>query len=136
VDSYWIISTATQGLLGLFGAIGLIWLPAFRALGWGGGLSAWKSPERLAVCILLVVLILDSMVNSFVTVTYVALAGGLSQMSLHDSSRAKVGDGMSAAAGPSKPRSVGPVATQPRLAANERAPRPVSPLRPRGDTRG
>lgn len=134
-DSYWIISTATQGLLGLFGAIGLIWLPAVRALGWSGGSPAWRSPERLAVCILLMVLIMDSMVNSFVTVTYVALAGGLSQISLREPSHAMVGASTSAPARPGDPRAT-PAATRPRLVAKERAPRPVSPLRVRGDKRG
>src|SRR5690606_14617067 len=82
VDSYWIIATATRGLVGLFGSIGMLWLPAFRVLGWTGGVSAWRSPERLAACALLTILILDSMVNAFVSPIYIALAGGLSQLPL------------------------------------------------------
>jgi len=136
VDSYWIIAAATRGLLGLLGAVGMLWLPTFRILGCAGGLPAWRSPERLAACALLTILILDCLVNSFVSPIYIFLAGGLSQLPLRESLNPHAGGNMSAIARPPICIGRGPLTSRSPVAPNERSQRPMTPLRPRHHTHG
>lgn len=76
-DSYWIIMAATTGLFGLAASVGLLWLPAVRALP-----RSATVPERLASCTVLAILVLDSLVNAFVPPFYVGLAGALAHTAL------------------------------------------------------
>jgi hypothetical protein len=97
-DSYWIIAVATNGLFGLFAAVGMLWLPAARGLLARGTMA----PERLAASIVLALLVLDSMVNAFVPPFYVALAGALAHVPLREAAA----DGASSA--PASARALAP----------------------------
>jgi hypothetical protein len=81
-DSMWIIAVATTGIVGLVATTGMLWLPALRGTGLVGGVAAWRSPERLTACIVLTMLVLDSMVNGFAPPLYYAIAGGLARVPL------------------------------------------------------
>ena len=81
-DSMWIIVVAMNGSFGLITTVGMLWLPALRALAVHAGTAAHRVPERLAACLILTMLILDTMINAFLPPIYYALAGGLARVPL------------------------------------------------------
>ncbi len=81
-DSFWIIAVATNGLLGLLGFLGSLWLPAVR----GFVVPRLRPQDRLieviAPATILTILVIDSMVNAFIPPIYIAIAGGLAHLNL------------------------------------------------------
>lgn len=86
-DSFWIIVVATSGLLGLFGYLGVVWLPAVRGLDWLRMRSLPQFGEYVGASIILTALVLDSLVNAFIPPLYVAIAGGLAHVTLPAAAR-------------------------------------------------
>lgn len=122
-DSYWIIMAATTGLFGLIATIGMLWLPVVRGL---RRLTAadW---ERLAACLVLGMLILDSLVNAFVPPYYIALAGALGHVPLWESDQ-QAAVPTAAAAAPDAARVANAVgAPAPAVAALDPLRQPLRP---------
>jgi hypothetical protein len=81
-DSFWIIVVATNGLLGLAGYLGLLWVPAMRGFNWLRMRSLPRLGDYLGASMILTALVFDSLVNAFVPPLYVAIAGGLAHVPL------------------------------------------------------
>lgn len=85
VDSLWILSAVTNGIIGLLGFLGLLWLPVLRTHFARGPGPTGGIPEFSAAGVIVLIYLVDCLFNGFTNPLCVALAGGLSRIPLRDS---------------------------------------------------
>lgn len=81
-DSMWIIAVVVNGMVGLLGFVGLLWLPVLRAQFSRSAESLRSHPEFVIAGIIVTIYLVDNLFNAFTNPIYLALAGGLSRVPL------------------------------------------------------